>query len=395
MSKIVRPVFGAVALLAVCVGGTGVGATTEPPPDTAAEGPAACAGGMIEGSSPDEPVARCSPEHPAPRPLAERQHLVVSTGFTAEFIAPLLLAQHYGEFERENLEVEVVSLPFPDALPQMTGGQVDIAVGATDAALMNSASEGHGIMWGMGNFFPLNAGDVSVPQTGLWARRDYFSDPENPDLSELSGATIASAIGIGNSTSYFVEAALAPHDVSITDLNWVTVQSADMVTALGNGAVDVAWLLDPYWLETAAEPDDYVLIGTQTFGESIGGYYFGPDSFGENREASEAFTRAIIRTINTYLTGDYHADADVMGVLSETIGQPIEAMAQVPSLLFDWEVHQGVGDGIQAVLDTAGVLGFTEPLPEENFVDRSLYEAVIAAAANDGGIEPHHRGANS
>lgn len=315
---------------------------------------------------------------PAPQPLAEMTPYVVSTGFTAEFIAPLLLAEHFGEFEKENLDVEIVSMSFPDAIPQIASGQVDVAVGATDAALMNAASEGLGIRWGMGNFFPANAGDLDVAQTGLWVRRDVFSTPDDPDLAELSGARMASAIGIGNSTSYFIESALAPHGVSITDLTWEQIASADMVTALDNGAVDMAWLLDPYWLDVAERPDDYVLAATQIYGEAIGGYYFGPEAFAQDRDAAEAFTRAIVRTITTYLAGDYHADAEVMAVLAETIGQPAEAMERVPSLLFTWEIADGVGDRIQDTLRIAEVLGFDETLPESEFVDRSLYEAVLA-----------------
>lgn len=347
-------------------------------------GTTAAAGSTPDSGADTDGAVEAEAGSPEPQPLADTMHYVVSTGFTAEFVAPLLLAEHFGEFEKENLDVEVVSMSFPDAIPQIAAGQVDVAVGATDAALMNAASEGLGIKWGMGNFFPANAGDLDVAQTGLWVRRDLFSTPDDPDLAELSGARMASAIGIGNSTSYFIESALAPHGVSITDLTWEQIASADMVTALDNGAVDMAWLLDPYWLDVAERPDDYVLVATQIYGEAIGGYYFGPEAFAQNRDAAEAFTRAIVRTINTYLAGDYHADAEVMAVLAETIGQPAEAMERVPSLLFTWEIADGVGERIQDTLRIAEVLGFEEPLAESEFVDRSLYEAAAAERPEPG-----------
>src|SRR5690606_29934091 len=105
---------------------------------------------------------------------------------------PIILADQLGEFAKENLEVEIVSIGLEDALPQMRNGTIDAANGASNASVFNADAGGLEVRWVLGNFFPPSAGDTSVPQTGLWARRDIFSDPDEPDLRELEGRRVAS-----------------------------------------------------------------------------------------------------------------------------------------------------------------------------------------------------------
>ena len=45
----------------------------------------------------------------------------------------------------------------------------------------------------MGNYFPPDAGDYSVPQTGLWCRKDSFTDPSNPDPAETQTLLLVAA----------------------------------------------------------------------------------------------------------------------------------------------------------------------------------------------------------
>jgi NitT/TauT family transport system substrate-binding protein len=322
--------------------------------------------------------ARCAAGSPAPKPLAQRAKIRISSAFKAEFLAPLYLAQAMGEFNKENLDVEIVSLPFPDAVPQLATGQLDAAIGGTDATFFNAVNTGIDIKWAQGNFFPPSAGDKSVPQTGVWVRKDIFSNPDKPNVAELKGKTIASAVGITNSTSYFIDKMMQEGGLHVTDLKFTVIPSADMLQALDNKAVDAAYLLDPYWLK-ASESGKYVLMATQTPGEPIGGYYYSPKMVKEDREKAKAFTRAMIRTISTYLDGDYQSHPDVMNQLATASGQTLAALNATPSLVFDWEIRQGTGEAIQKVLMTTGpnTLRYTTVLPEERYVDRSIYEDVI------------------
>jgi NitT/TauT family transport system substrate-binding protein len=331
--------------------------------------------------TPGRQVARCEPGSPAPQPLAERTTLTVSSAFSLEFMSPILLAKSLGEFEKENLDVEMVSVGFADAVPQMAQGSIDAAVGGIELALFNAGNQGLPVRAVMGNYYPGNAGNYDEPQTGLWCRRDAFSDPENPDPAETADMIWASSVGKGSISIYYSATEIAKR-VPGFDVGPVEVQqipSADTVTALQNNAIQCGILLDPLWLQVSEDPN-YVMMATQTPGEPLGLIAFGKNLLEDNREAGEAFTRAIIRTINTYYNGDYHADAEVMAEIAEQTGVDIERMTQVPSLVFDWELREGTTDRVQEFMIDVGVItGFDTPVPEDQVVDRSFYLAAVGA----------------
>jgi NitT/TauT family transport system substrate-binding protein len=329
-------------------------------------------------ASPDRAVARCEPEAPAPQPLEERQTIRLSSAFKAEFVAPILLADHFGEFEAENLDFEFVELGFSDAVTQIASGDIDVGVAGTEAALFNAVDAGIDVRWGLGNFSVPGAGDVSVPQTGLWARTDVFSDPDDPDLSELEGATLASAVGLGSSIAYPIATAFEDAGISVLDMDVEEIPSEDMVQALENDAVQAAWLLDPFWIDAADNPD-FTLVATQPPGEPIGGLMFGGHCFDEKRDACEAFARAYVRTVNTYLDGDYQQDDEVMAALAEETGTSEESLAATPSLIFDWEIRERTTDLMQGFFIDFETVEYDEPIPEAEVVDRSLYLAAVGA----------------
>lgn len=379
-------VFGVTALVVASAAPAITGATTAPPGSTepAAEASSPDGGCGAEAAtdpadlSPERVPARCAPGAPEPQPLAERQTVTLSTAFRAEFVAPILLGISMGEFDKENIDVEIQELGFSDALPLMASGDIDIAVGGTEAAFFNAVSSGIEARWALSNFSPPDAGDASVPQTGLWVRRDAFTDPDNPDLAELGDMTLASAVGNGSTIAYPIEAALEESGLSLADVSVQQIPSDEMVTALENGAVQAAWLLDPYWIAIADNPD-FALVATQPPGEPIGGLYFAPGFLTDDRDTALAFTRAYIRTINTYLSGDYQADDDVMAALSEATSTDIEALAATPSLEFDWEIRGGTTDREQAVFIELGTVEYDEPIAEDGVVDRSLYLEAVGA----------------
>ncbi|MCY4272282.1 MAG: hypothetical protein OXF00_06535 [bacterium] len=386
----------AIALVAASCGDDDDTPSVAPAPEAPAEAPAPApagedpfagcgAGAVIDPSdlSVGRPVARCEPGYPLPIPLAERTTINMSSGFKLEFIAPILLAEAFGEFEKENIDFNFISLGFSDAVSQVGTGDIDLAVGGTEASLFNAVDNGFDVRWVSGNFFPPDAGDRTIAQTGVWARADVFSDPSNPDIAELEGTTMASAVGLSSVIAYPIAQAFRPAGLVLgVDVAIERIPSTDMVLALENNAVQSAWVLDPLWSVLADAPDEYVLVTTQPPGEPIGGLYGGPSCFEAKRDACVAFHRAIIRTINTYLTGDYHQDEDVVAAIAEAIERDPEQIAATPSLLFDWEIREGSATRAQEafISFTASgetVVEFDEPFPEDQVVDRSLYLEAI------------------
>lgn len=326
----------------------------------------------IEDRSPGRSVARCASGFPKAQPLSELTKVSVVTKWRAEFVAPILVGIEFGEFAAENLEIEFVELGFADSLAELDSCNLDFGVGGTEAALHNAINNDVDVKMILGNYYPPDAGDLSVDQTGLWARRDAFSDPDNPDLSELSGQKIASAVGLGSVISYPIGAALKPSGVSLLDMAVERIGSSDMVLALENDAVQAAWLLDPHWLAASDNPD-LVLVATQTPGEALGGIYAGPCLRDGNRDVGLAFARAYIRTINTHLNGAYQSNPEVVAALVSQSGYPEGAFTGTGELVFDWELKKGTSTDAQGFYIEFGSVDYSEPISEDDVYDRSVY----------------------
>ena len=345
------------------------------------DGTSGCAeNGLTDPSdfSADRTIARCEPGYPQAQPLEERATIKLGNRFRAEFVAPILLAEHYGLFDEENIDVEWVELSLTDSMVPLDDCSVDFAIGGTEASFHNGVAQGLDVKMVLGNYFPPDAGDITTAQTGLWARRDVFSDPANPDITELKGARVASAVGLGSVVIYPVAQAFDEAGFSLLDMEFEQISSAEHFIALENNAVQAAWMLDPYWIEAAADPDNYVLLVTQTPGEPLGGVYAGPCvRTGDRQEAGQAFVRAYIRAINTYLPPDYQDDAEVMAALAEETGAPVESLIETPGLYFDWEMRTNTSQNAQKYFIEFDTVEYEEVLTDEQVMDRSMYEAVV------------------
>lgn len=327
-------------------------------------------------NSQDRPVARCDAGAPAPQPLKTMTKVTVTTVSMGAHLAPFFVGKAMDEFKKENLDIELVQISGADALPQLASGNLDLAYSGTDAGFFNAVDQGLGITMVAGNFTSPDAGNTAVPQNGVWARRDAFSDPANPDLSELKGKVLGSSVGVSSALTYPMDKVLQESEISLSDVEIKKYPSADMFTALKNGAVDAAWLLDPYWLQAAEHPEDYVLIGTGAKGEPLGGLYSGK-SMKEHPEVLQAVMRAFIRVINTYLDGDYYKNDAVMDAVIEGTKQDKATLTRTPALLFDWEVRENTGLALQKLFIEFGTVKYDKVIPDKDYVDRSAYERAV------------------
>jgi NitT/TauT family transport system substrate-binding protein len=352
----------------------------------------AAGGGTVEGCengvtdpadmSVGRDVARCEPGYPAPDPLPEMTTVKVASAFKLEFMSPILLADALGEFEKENIKMELVNLRFSDAVPQLANGEIDVAVGGIEAALFNAANAGLPVKAALANYYPPDAGDYTEAQTGLWCRRDSFTTPDDPDLKEIENLRLASSVGAGSVSFYYTTAEIqrqGVEDFDLTGAQITAVPSVDTVAALENDAIDCGIILDPLWLQLKDDPD-YFLAASQTPGEPLGLYAFGKRLLEDNPEVGVAFARAFIRTINTYYAGDYHSDAEVMAKIAELTQGDVARLTQVPSLVMDWEFREGTTTRVQEYLIKVGVLtDFDTPIPEDDVIDRSFYLRAVGA----------------
>ncbi|MGP4050156.1 ABC transporter substrate-binding protein [Streptomyces sp. 2A115] len=321
--------------------------------------------------SADREPARCATGAPAPRPLAKTRKLTIATGtLSAEYVAPLQVAADKGEFKKEGLDVTLKVLPTPDALPLLAKGDIDAQWAAPEAAVMNGVNGGFDIKWVAGNFSP-----DPKSKSGLWVR---LKDGESASHVPMAGRKMGTMIGKGSVIAYPMNKALKKHGGGLDEIQFQQLGSADVLTALQNGGVDSAWLLDPVWRKVDGD-GRYAFLGGQPVAEPLGGMLFGPTLLKEDVDAGVALLRAYVRTINTYFSGasgDYKKDPAFVATLAKLLKTDRSVLESTPSLRMDWEIRSGTTDRLQSAYRAAGV-SEGDPLPESRLVDRSLYAEAV------------------
>ncbi|MER6817100.1 hypothetical protein ABT299_48255 [Spirillospora sp. NPDC000708] len=365
------PIVAAVTLAAGACGAKGAadsGAPRKARPITPVAGCDAAAWSDPADLAPDRAPARCKPGAPAPRPLAKKTRITISasTG-SAEFVAPLRLGIAKGEFAKENLEVEFKQLGVADSIPLLAKGDLDAMWSAPEAAFFNGLQQRFELRWVLGNY-------SSSPQSksGLWARAPKGAAPA---AVRLGDARVGTLIGKGSVITYPMSQVLGRHGTSLKKVRFTSLTGpADTVTALKNGGVDAAWMVDPVWKEVDGRPG-FQFLGGQPLGEPLGGLIYGPGMLRKNADAGVAFVRALIRIVNTYFTGDYKKNAAFVGELASSLGLKPEALTAVPAPVWDWEIRKGTTDRLQKAYVEGGALGKT--VPESEAVDRTFYEEAV------------------
>ncbi|WP_329257048.1 ABC transporter substrate-binding protein [Streptomyces sp. NBC_01478] len=318
--------------------------------------------------SPTRAPARCRPLTPAPRPLTKTRKVTIATGtLSAEYVAPLEVALEKGEFKKEGLDVTLKVLPTPDALPLLAKGDIDAMWAAPEAAVMNGIEGGFDIKWVAGNFSP-----DPESKSGLWVK---LKKGEAAADVRMAGRRMGTMIGKGSVIAYPMEKALATHGGGLDKIRYQQLGSADVLTALQNGGVDSAWLLDPVWRKVDDNPR-YAFLGGQPQGEPLGGMLYGRTLLNDDVDAGVALLRAYIRTVDTYFAGDYKSDSAFVTYLAKLLKADESVLKSTPSLTMDWEIRAGTTTRLQAAYKAAGV-SKGAVLPESRTVDRSLYEEAV------------------
>ncbi|MDV9198416.1 ABC transporter substrate-binding protein [Streptomyces sp. Wh19] len=318
--------------------------------------------------APDRKAARCDKGAPAAQPLAKKRKITVATGtLSAEYVAPLQVAVAKGEFTKEGLDVELKVLPTPDALPLLAKGDVDAQWAAPEAAVMNGINGGFAIKWVAGNFSP-----DPTSKSGLWVR---LKDGESADHVEMAGRKLGTMIGKGSVIAYPMDTSLKKHGGGLDRISFQQLGSADVLTALQNGGVDSAWLLDPIWRKVDGD-EKYAFLGGQPVGEPLGGLLFGPTLLNEDPDAGVAFLRAYIRTVNTYFAGDYKSDPGFVTELAKLLKTDEATLRSTPSMRMDWEIRKGTTDRLQEAYAGSGVSKGAS-VPEAKAVDRAMYSEAV------------------
>jgi NitT/TauT family transport system substrate-binding protein len=293
-----------------------------------------------------------------------------------EAFAQSFLADRLGEFAKENLKIEYVDVASPsDGIVLLATGRADIMPTSPGAGVMNAINDGQELEMVAPIFSP-----HPDSKSGLWVTAELMGSatPETFDYASLRGTTIAVAGGQGTTATYTFRKILERGGLTLSDVEFVRVNAPEQLIALENGAVDGAYLLDPFWIEaekgTAAK-----FVSAAIPGVSLGGFFFGGSMLEGDPAVGDAFIRALARTTRTHLQGNYHEDPEVVAALVAALEVPEENLLRTPPLVFDPDLT--IPEGLMAELQEGyieeGSLGYSELLPDDRIIDPSFRDRVL------------------
>jgi NitT/TauT family transport system substrate-binding protein len=322
----------------------------------------------------DRTLARCGPGAPSAAPLARPAVVRVAVSERSEASAPILLADALGELEAENIQVELVDLAEDEAYDAMAAGDVDVVVGGLDAPFFDAVHAGLDARVVLGGAVTRSPSDLNAAQAGLWLRADLISDEDKWD--NVKDQTILVPGGLGSAAIYPIDTTLSQNELGVNSVDIVPSSSADAAARLQSADVGAAWLTEPAATGVAGDPA-LRMVATLPGSESIDGTVFSPRLLGADRAVGLAYTRAIMRTINTHLADGY--GDEVLPELVAELDASEDQLALGPAPLFDWEVRSGTTTRIQEALVAVGGVRYERPAAESALVDRTLVADVIAA----------------
>ncbi len=298
--------------------------------------------------------------------------IVVTGPSSVEPFLQAFVADHFDEFEKENLNVSVEQVP-----PAATGpallltDRAQVMLSGVTPTVLNVIGEGNDIR--------LVAQFADVPDTskaGFWVNNSLLSADGKLDPCVMEGKKVAfgSLGGIVVSSSFILGDFMAQCDLTLLDVDAQSITAPDGLAGLESGAIDMAFLPDPLWLQA---PSDATLVLPYA-GKSIGGFYFS-DFRTKNPEAAEAVVRALVRTTRTYLQGDYYADPQVGPVVADILGAPLDNLKQKPPLFFppDMIPDKSLIPVLQEAWLAADLLTYDSALPADRVIDTGILDKAL------------------
>ncbi|GAA0985714.1 hypothetical protein GCM10009555_061650 [Acrocarpospora macrocephala] len=308
----------------------------------------------------------------APAPLPQKEKVVVGITSKAESYAQMLLAEELGEFDKENLDVEIQSVPPNESLLLTAQGKIDVTSSSFTAGTLNLIGQGSPLRWVFpGSYSPEGS------QQGFWVNRKVV-DPSSAE--SFKGKKILTSSGDGSPSSYelwrYITGLPGGKEITPTDLIIERFDLAAMPQALQSGAAGVAQLLTPFYV--ALENDDcceYLKGAYPT--QTQFGWVFSQQMQGRT-DVGVAFVRALARTTTTYLQGDYHKDDKVLTALAKTLEQDKGKLAALEPPAFDATFQTAAARNLEAQMffRARGLLQYEQDLTPDQVYDLRYLKAL-------------------
>ncbi len=315
------------------------------------------------GSVTEVPEAEAGADPLEPQPLAEKTTVTVGLSSKLEVYLPILLGQEFGEFEKENIEVNIEYMPPTDSPLLLTQGKLDVIYSGFTAGILNLISGNEEIS------FVYPGGTVDSEDQGVYLTADAFPDLENLKGEDFAGKKFVTSSGSASSTAYFLWKKVTElpggDDVAPTDMEWEAAQLPEVPLILEGGAAAGGQVISPYHNQLVDNPCCEVFQGAYpTLPQT--GYLVGP-TLSTKKDVALAFFRAMARTEKEYLQGNYHDDPDVLEAMAKTMEQEPDVLAKGDPVVFrpDLETNADVFPDLQVFFRSFGDISYPDDLPVE------------------------------
>lgn len=215
------------------------------------------------------------PATPTAKPAAVKVRFA-SPAFVSD--AGVFIAQEKGYFKAQDIDSELVSIKSAtDAPPLMARGDLEVAGGSASAGLYNAIARGIDLK--------IVADKGSCPKGfdlgGMFVRKDLVDQIKT--VPDLKGRKIGISCTIC-SGEYFALGILKGGGLTLKDVEMVEMAAPDLLMALANKSIDVAYFTEPnptqaaerglgvYWKKCdEGEPDGQagVIIYSDTFAKNV------------------------------------------------------------------------------------------------------------------------------
>lgn len=211
------------------------------------------------------------------------------------------VAQERGYFAEEGLDVEfqATRMPTGDRMALLARGDIQFAGISPDPSLFNVVARDVSVkivalMSGNVGTFPYRTAAVVV-------RQDLIDSGRYRDPADLKGMTVASSAQ-GGAADYLIERGIRPYGLTLADLNFQAVQMQDVPAALGNKAIDAAWLVEPFILGVESRGIAKPVLLTGEIAPGAVGFVMlaSPSFLRDQPEATRRFLRAWLRGQRDY-----------------------------------------------------------------------------------------------
>jgi NitT/TauT family transport system substrate-binding protein len=313
-----------------------------------------------------------------PHPLKEP--VTIKVGLSAagqEAYAPLFIAQELGEFKKENITMDASVLPVTDIVVLLTQNQLQLAPLGYGAGLFNTINSGAKNI-AIGGMVQSPGANAS---SGFFVRKDLAKPDGTVDPCTMKGKVVSfgGTAGLSTTSTFWLNQwfQTCKQPFTIKDVQLNTLAGATLAAALQAGAVDGGYMTDP--VATAVKNAGYGVLAVKQPVGSLGGYFVSSE-VAKNTALSTAIARALLRTIRTYLQGDYHKNPQVVAALVKTLGLPEATITAAPYQIFDPNMSvspQPIELLQKTWIDVGGILTYTKPVPVSTvFTDKFIKRAL-------------------